>query len=84
MDMGVNKILGSSISSHGGVPGAQRIFSLLRTRELNKICKGTIFGCWATLILEEKIEQDGPVLTPAFCLQVLPTGKGVPTEHSSF
>ena len=43
IDMGVKKILRSSISGHDEVTGIRLIFSLLRTMKLNKIFKATVF-----------------------------------------
>lgn len=82
--MGVNKIVGSSISSHDGVAGARLILSLLRTRNLNKMYKETVFRPWATLISEKKIKQDGPTVTLAFLPEVLSARKGIHAEHWLF
>lgn len=34
--------------------------------------------------LWEKDNQDEPIITLAFCLEVLSAGKGIQTEHNSF
>ena len=84
IDMGVKKILRSSISGHDEVTGIRLIFSLLRTMKLNKIFKATVFRHQATLISEKKIKQNEPLITLAFCLEVLSAEKGIQAEQRSF
>lgn len=78
--MSVKKILASSISRHDGVTGTRLIFSLLRTRKLNKIYKAIVFRHWTTLIPEKKIKRDEPIITLALCLGMLSAGKGIQAE----